>query len=62
MGAQTPSEKNMAMPPRFGIFLRWELRDPGSSIRFFLLEIFIIAGMEIKVIKKENTKPKTSLK
>jgi hypothetical protein len=52
----------MAMPPRFGIFLRWELRDPGSSIRFFLLEIFIIAGMEIKVIKKENTKPKTSLK
>ena len=47
----------MAMPPRFGIFLRWELRDPGSSIRFFLLEIFIIAGMEIKVEliqKKEN--------
>lgn len=31
--------------PRLGIFLTWELRSPGSSIRFFRREIFMMVGI-----------------
>ena len=42
----TEIAKNRAIPPKLGIFLSWELLCPGSSIKFFLLEIFIMVGIE----------------